>query len=100
MANVDGKWDCSVSSPMGEQDFVLTVVSNGDRFSGSAEGSIGGKDIADGMVDGDSLAWTMHVSKPMPLTLTCRATVTGDTIAGTVKAGIFGSFPVTGKRAE
>ena len=99
MASVDGKWECSVSSPMGDQDFVLTVESNGDRFSGSASGNIGEKDIPDGMVDGDTLAWTMHVSKPMPITLTCRATVTGDVLEGSVKAGIFGSFPVTGRRA-
>ena len=99
MANVDGKWDCSVSSPMGAQEFVLTVAANGDRFSGSASGGIGGKEIPDGTVDGDTIAWTMHVSKPMPITLTCRATVTGDALEGTVKAGIFGSFPITGKRA-
>ena len=98
MANVDGKWDCSVLSPMGAQDFVLTVVSNGDRFSGTASGGIGSKEIPDGMVDGDAIAWTMHVSKPMPVTLTCKATVSGDTLDGSVKAGIFGSFPVTGKR--
>ena len=84
---------------MGEQEFVLTVVSNGDRFSGEASGSIGAKDIPDGMIDGDTLAWTMHVSKPMSLTITCRATVTGDALAGSAKAGIFSSFPITGKRA-
>ncbi len=99
MTGVDGKWNCSVMSPMGEQDFVLTVVQAGDRFSGSAEGGIGGKEIPDGSVDGDTLSWTMHISKPMPLTLACKATVHGDTLAGTVKAGFFGSFPITGVRA-
>lgn len=99
MANVDGKWACSVSSPMGDQDFVLTIVSNGDRFSGTASGGIGAKEIPDGTCNGDSIAWTMHVSKPMPITLTCNAAITGDDLQGTVKAGIFGSFPITGKRA-
>ncbi|HWI86302.1 MAG TPA: hypothetical protein VNT42_08285 [Sphingomonas sp.] len=99
MANVDGKWNCTVESPMGGQEFMLTVLSSGDRFSGSAEGSIGRKEIADGSVDDKTLTWTMHISKPMPLTLACRADVTGDELAGTVKAGIFGSFPIAGKRA-
>jgi len=99
MADVDGKWNCVVDSPMGEQDFVLTVVRDGDRFSGSAVGNIGSKDIPEGSVDGNDLTWTMHVSKPMPVTLACRATVSGDTIAGKVKAGIFGSFPIRGTRA-
>jgi hypothetical protein len=84
---------------MGDQDFVLTIARNGDRFSGSAEGSIGGKEIPEGSVDGDTLSWTMHVSKPMSLTLACKATVAGDTLEGMVKAGIFGSFPIKGTRA-
>lgn len=99
MADVDGKWNCVVASPMGDQEFVLTVVSDGDSFSGSAEGGIGSRDIAEGSVDGDTLAWSMAIPKPMPLTLTCKATVTGDTLEGKVKAGIFGSFPITGTRA-
>lgn len=99
MAEVDGKWNCRVQSPMGEQDFVLTVSSNGGRFSGSAVGNIGSKDIPDGSVEGDLLLWTMQVSKPMPVTLACRARVDGDTLEGEVKAGIFGRFPITGTRA-
>ena len=98
MAEVDGKWNCTVESPMGAQEFVLTVVSAGDSFSGSAEGGIGRRDIDDGTFDGDTLSWTMHVSKPMPVTLTCKATITGDTLDGKVKAGIFGSFPISGTR--
>jgi hypothetical protein len=99
MADVDGKWNCTVESPMGEQEFVLTVISDGDRFTGSAVGNIGSKDIDEGSVDGNTVSWTMHISKPMPLTLACRATVSGDTLEGKVKAGIFGSFPITGTRA-
>jgi hypothetical protein len=98
MANVDGKWNCAVESPMGDQEFMLTVISNGDSFSGSAEGGIGSREI-EGSVDGDSLSWTMQIPKPMPLTLTCKATVTGDSLDGKVKASIFGSFPITGTRA-
>lgn len=99
MAEVDGKWNCIVDSPMGEQEFVLTVRSGGDSFSGSAEGNIGSRDIPEGVVDGNDLAWTMQVSKPMPVTLTCKATVSGDSLEGKVKAGIFGSFPIRGTRA-
>lgn len=99
MAEIDGKWNCTVESPMGAQDFVLTVRRDGDRFAGSAEGSIGGKDIPDGSVDGATLRWTMHVSKPIPVTLACTATIDGDTLAGHVKAGFLGSYPITGTRA-
>ncbi|WP_174273162.1 hypothetical protein [Sphingomonas bacterium] len=97
MANVDGKWDCKVSSPMGDQNFVLTVNSAGGGFTGAAEGGIGSMDI-EGDVDGDELSWAMRVPKPLPVTLTCKAVVSGDLLEGKVKAGIFGSFAVTGTR--
>ena len=35
---------------------------------------------------------------PMPMTLDCEATVNGDTLSGTVGAGAFGSFPLSGTR--
>lgn len=98
MADVDGKWNCTVASPMGDQEFVLTVESTGGSFTGSAVGNIGSRDIEEGIVDGDTLNWTMHVPKPMPVTLSCKATVSGNMIEGKVKAGIFGSFPLTGTR--
>ena len=99
MSGVDGRWDCVVEAPMGEQRFTLTVASAGTTFSGRAEGEIGGMDIEDGTVTGDTLAWPMRVKKPMPITLNCEATVTGDALEGTVSAGIFGRFPITGTRA-
>ena len=56
-------------------------------------------DARDSGTNGHTVTWTMQISKPMPLTLSCRATVTGDTLEGKVKAGIFGSFPIAGIRA-
>ena len=97
MAKLGGKWACSVSTPMGDQEFTLQVSVDGDRFHGKASGTIGTMKI-DGTVDGDTLAWSMAVPKPMPVTLTCKATVTGNAIEGKVKAGIFGSFPMSGTR--
>ena len=99
MADLAGRWDCTVESPMGDQQFTLTVIPDGDRFSGEASGGIGTRTIEDGAIDGDELAWSMAVAKPMPITVTCRATVDGDILEGTVKAGIFGKFPITGRRA-
>jgi hypothetical protein len=99
MAGVDGKWECVVDSPMGPQQFVLTVHSSGERFTGDASGAVGGREIEDGLVEGDTLRWTMKVSKPIPITLSCRATVSGDRLEGAVKAGFMGSFPISGTRA-
>lgn len=97
MASLDGEYACTVETPMGDQQFLLTVKAEGDAFQGRASGGIGTLPI-DGTVQGDTLAWTMAVSKPMPVTLTCNARVEGDRLEGTVKAGIFGAFPITGTR--
>jgi hypothetical protein len=40
----------------------------------------------------------MKMTVPMPMTLEGEATVDGDTLTGTVKAGAFGSFPINGTR--
>jgi hypothetical protein len=99
MANVDGSWDTVTKSPMGDQKATLTVTSSGDSFTGNYSGAMGTTEIKDGKVDGDKLTWSLDISVPMPMTLTCEATVDGDTINGTVTAGAFGSFPMSGTRA-
>jgi len=97
MAAIDGQWDCTARTPMGDQRMVLSVSSEGPVFTGSVAGDLGTIDIA-GSVDGDSLAWKMEIRSPIPLTLDCSATVTGDSLEGSVTAGMFGSFPMTGTR--
>jgi len=98
MANVDGSWSTVTKSPMGDQQAVLTVQSAGESFTGTFSGGLGNAEIKDGKVDGDTLRWSLDISVPMPMTLTCEATVDGDTLNGTVTAGVFGSFPITGTR--
>lgn len=99
MANVDGSWDTVTKSPMGDQQATLTITSAGDSFTGTYSGAMGTTEIKDGRVSGDNLTWSLDITVPMPMTLTCEATVDGDTITGTVTAGAFGSFPMSGKRA-
>jgi hypothetical protein len=99
MAAVDGTWDTTVKSPLGDQKAMLTVHSDGNSFTGTNAGAMGSVDIT-GTVDGDTLQWKMNITVPMPMTLDCMATVDGDTITGSVGAGAFGSFPMTGTRVE
>ncbi|NML07032.1 hypothetical protein [Sphingomonas sp. G-3-2-10] len=98
MANVDGSWDTLVRSPMGDQKATLTIASSGDTFTGTYSGAMGNAEIKDGKVDGDKLTWKLDISVPMPMTLDAEATVDGDAITGTVTAGAFGAFPLTGTR--
>jgi hypothetical protein len=99
MAEVDGVWECVTKSPLGDQKSTLTVKSAGNSFTGSNVGAMGSVEITDGTVDGNRLGWKMNISVPMPMTLECEATIEGDTLTGTVGAGAFGSFPMSGTRA-
>ncbi len=98
MAAVDGAYDVTVKSPMGDQSSVLTVNSDGDSFTGNMAGAMGSMDIEGGSVDGDTLKWKMDMTVPMPMTLECTATVDGDAISGEVVAGAFGSMGLSGTR--
>lgn len=97
--SVAGTFDCVTKSPMGDQKSVVTIVDNGDgTFSGTNAGAMGGMDLEDGKIDGNTLTWTMNMTVPMPMKLEGTATVEGDTLTGSVNAGAFGTMAMTGTR--
>ncbi|KAK0338914.1 hypothetical protein LTR94_036674, partial [Friedmanniomyces endolithicus] len=71
---------------------------DGNSFTGQASGAMGAADVT-GTVDGNTLSWKQQMTSPMPMTLDCEATADGDTLTGSVGAGAFGSFPLSGTRA-
>jgi zinc protease len=98
MSAVDGDWDVTIKSPMGDQKSVFTVTSSGDTFTGKVAGALGSMDVKDGAVSGNTLTWKMDMTVPMPMTLEGSATVDGDNITGQVVAGAFGSMALSGCR--
>jgi len=97
--SVAGAYNTTVKSPMGDQSGTLTIVDNGDgTFKGNMAGGMGSMDIEEGKIDGNTIAWTMDMTVPMPMKLECEATIEGDTLAGNVNAGAFGAMPLTGTR--
>ncbi len=100
MAAVDGDWDVTIKSPMGDQKAVLTVNSDGSAFTGQMSGGLGTMPITGGTVDGNTISWKMDMTVPMPMTLDATATVDGDAISGDVKAGAFGSMGLSGSRKQ
>lgn len=94
---VDGTYDCTVKSPLGDQNLTLAVKSDGASFTGTASGAMGASDVS-GTVNGNTIAWKQQMTVPMPMTLDCEATIDGDAVTGTVGAGAFGSFPLSGTR--
>lgn len=97
--SVAGKYEIVTKTPMGDQKGEFTVTTDGDSFTGGVTSAMmGSMDVYEGKVSGNTLTWKMDMKVPMPMTLDCEATVDGDAISGTVKAGAFGSMVVSGKR--
>ena len=96
--SVAGTYECITKTPMGDQKSDVTIDVNGDTFTGSNVGAMGSMDLEDGKVDGNTLTWSMKMTVPMPMTLEGSATIDGDVLTGSVKAGAFGTFPMSGTR--
>ena len=97
--SVDGTWNIVVDSPMGKRESTFELTADGDNLNGHGKGPDGPNPIKEGTVKGDDVSWKIDVKQPMPMTLEFNGKVDGDTIAGTTKAGAFGSMPFEGKRA-
>ena len=98
MADIDGSWDCTVKSPLGDQKMTVTVKTEGSTWSGTVSGAMGSSDLS-GEAEGNTISWKQQMTVPMPMTLDCKATAEGDMLTGTVGAGAFGSFPLSGTRS-
>lgn len=96
--SIDGSYDCVTKSPMGDQNSVVTIVTDGDTFTGSNEGAMGSMELEDGKVDGDTLTWVMNMTVPMPMKLEGTATVVDGVLTGSVNAGAFGEMAMSGTK--
>jgi hypothetical protein len=96
---VDGIWNLTMETPMGERRSTVTLSTAGGALTGKQEAEGNSTDIFEGSASGDSASWKVSITNPMPLTLTFNGTVSGDAITGTADTGMFGSFPFQGKRA-
>jgi hypothetical protein len=96
--SVAGTYECITKTPMGDQKSDVTIEVSGDTFTGTNAGAMGSMTMDNGKVDGNTLTWSMNMTVPMPMTLEGTATIDGDTLTGSVKAGAFGTFPLNGTR--
>jgi hypothetical protein len=96
--SADGSWKTTINSPMGVQEGTLSITTSGDSFTGEMAGRMGSQAIS-GKVDGSNLSWSAQITTPFPMTLEFTVAVDGDKMSGSVKAGAFGSSPLTGVRA-
>lgn len=94
-----GNWDVSFETPQGPQTVTVSLKIDGEKATGQLSTPMGTVPLTGtATADGFNLSATLDLQgTPLPLGLTGK--VTGDSLAGSIKAGDFGEFPFTGKRA-
>ncbi len=97
--SIDGKWNITVISPMGDQKSVVTFKAEGNTLTGTAEAQGNSQALQDGKIDGNAISWKVSITTPFPMTLEFTGTYSADAMSGKVKAGNFGSFDWSGTRA-
>lgn len=92
-----GLWDTTISTPVGKMNVLLDLKKENNRIVGTAKQGEEIVTLDNPALDGDSLTWTMKVTKPIRLTLTFIVTVKGNKMRGIVKAGMLPSSKLVGK---
>jgi hypothetical protein len=95
---VQGKWNITIKTPMGDKSGVLDLKTEGTALTGSLFNSEYQASISDGRVDGNKLSWSAKIMKPMRMTIKFTATVEADRISGAAKH-LLGKATFTGTRA-
>ncbi|MFK4871351.1 hypothetical protein [Novosphingobium sp. ZW T3_23] len=100
MSLLGGTYECSTKTPLGHQKGTLTIVPEGDTFTGQITGDLGTMELRDGRISGNQLSWKMKMTSPMAIDLDCKAAVEGTELTGTIKAGFFGTMSLTGTKTS
>ena len=82
---VQGKWNITINTPMGEKSGVLELLVSGTTLTGSLSDADHRVAISDGKIEGNRLSWQAKISKPMHLSFKFTATVDEDRISGAAR---------------
>ena len=96
---IDGNWNCTMDTPLGQRKLILTLAANGSDLTGTIGNGSESTAIQDGHADGDNASWKANISSPVSMTLEFTVTATGNDMTGSVKLGMFGTAPLRGTRA-
>jgi hypothetical protein len=97
--SVDGNWNVTMSTPLGERQATLVLKSSGATLTGTQAAEGDSAEIFDGTVNGSDVAWKVSITNPMPLTLEFAGKVDGGTMSGEMTINPMGSFPFTATKA-
>ncbi len=94
---VQGRWNITIATPMGDKSGVLELHVRGNELSGSLSDGEHRIDISDGRIEGNNLSWRAKITKPMRLSFKFTAVVEGNRIEGAARH-MLGNAPFSGTR--
>jgi hypothetical protein len=94
---VQGKWNITIKTPMGDRSGVLELLVSGKTLTGSLSDAEHHVAISDGKIEGNRLSWKAAITKPMRLNFKFTATVEEDRISGAARH-MLGSATFSGTR--
>lgn len=88
-ADIDGKWNASIESPMGAVNLVFEFKAEGEKLSGTITTEMGGQlmpaaPISDGAVKGEEITFKFSVAMmpdAPPMVIDYKGKVSGDQLA-------------------
>ncbi|WP_440706425.1 DJ-1/PfpI family protein [Heyndrickxia oleronia] len=96
--NIDGKWNTTISTPIGKIVALIDIVFKDGRIEGTAKQGEEIVPLENPVLEGNQLKWILKVSKPMRLTLKFSVSVEGNKMYGEAKAGMLPASKLTGYR--
>lgn len=97
--SVEGTWNLTMQTPMGNREVKLILNAAGEALSGEFQAPQGNSPVS-GTANGSSISFGTTFTGAMgPMELKFEGNQDGDNIAGTVQFGAFGSGPFTATRA-
>jgi hypothetical protein len=94
---VQGKWQITINTPMGEKSGVLELQVSGKTLTGSLSDADHHVAISNGKIEGNKLSWQAKITKPMHLNFKFTAIVDEDRISGAARH-LLGSATFSGTR--
>jgi len=99
-ADVKGDWDMTVVTPRGDRTSSMIIVQDGEKIKVTMTSSRG-ESTGEGTVKGGDIEWSVTRTTPQgDMTMTYKGKVNGDSMAGDVQMGDFGSMTWTAVRKK
>jgi hypothetical protein len=94
---VQGRWNITIATPMGDKSGVLELHVDGNSVTGSLSDGDHHVEISDGKIEGNKVSWRAKITKPMRLSFQFTAVVEENRISGAARY-MLGSAPFSGTR--